>query len=311
MRIPDDALDRLSVALDEPDLSGTRYRLLEPLGQGGMGNVYVAEDTTLRRKVALKVLRVADSAGELAERLRVEAQVAARLEHPGIIPVHDLGQLPDGRVYYVSKLVQGQRLDAFAAQSESVAERLRVFVKICEAVAYAHSQDVLHRDLKPANIMVGDFGEVLILDWGTARGHSQHVAHTAGHGTPGYMGPEQMRGEALDARADVYALGATLAQVLTRVPPTDDAFPRAVGSLPRPLRAVVGKAMHPDYTQRYAGAVDLAADVVRYLDGEPVAAQRETPLERGARLLSKHRFIVIILLTYMLIRLIFFLALRR
>jgi len=299
MRLGDDALLRLTTALDEPDLSGTRYRLIGPLGQGGMGNVYVAEDTVLLRNVALKVLRVQDSTGELAARLESEARVAAALEHPGIIPIHDLGILPDGRVFYVSKLVQGIRLDEYAARTESLADKLRVFIKICEAVAYAHSRKVLHRDLKPANIMVGEFGEVLILDWGTAREQQADASHTAGHGTHGYMPPEQERGEALDARADIFALGATLREFVT------------LRSMPKPLASIITKAMHHDKSGRYDSALALSDDVARFIDGEPVAAHRETPLEMLVRQVNKHRFILIILLTYMLIRLIFFLALKR
>ncbi|MBK6765172.1 MAG: serine/threonine protein kinase [bacterium] len=311
MRLGDDTLDHLREVIDEPDLSGTKYRLLETLGQGGMGHVFVAEDTELRRKVALKVLRVGDAQGELVKRMQKEARTAARLEHPGIIPVHDLGLLPDGRVYYVTKLVHGQRLDEFAASTESVAERLRVFLKICEAVSYAHSQGVLHRDVKPANIMVGEFGEVLVLDWGTAGATEPSKGHTAGHGTPGFMSPEQCAGATLDARADVYALGATLYVLLTRDLSLDAARREHLRSLPRPLAGIIRKEQAQDLEQRYGSAKELADDIVRWLDGEPVSAYRETPLEKLARFLNRNRFIVIILLTYMVIRLIFYLALKR
>lgn len=311
MKLPDDTLNRLREAIEEPDLSQTKYRLIAPLGQGGMGNVYVAEDTALNRKVALKVLRVQDSHGELVARLMREAQTAAQLEHPGIIPIHDLGALPDGRVFYVTKLVQGQRLDEFAARTDSLNERLRVFERICEAVDYAHSRNVLHRDLKPANIMVGEFGEVLVLDWGTARGTSVDSALTAGHGTVGYMSPEQMLGDELDERADVFALGATLYFIVTRSDPGEGIAREHLRALPRPLAAIIRKALDKHRTGRYNSVRDLARDVIGYLDGEPVSAHQETPLDRLARMVSKHRFIVIILLTYMVIRLIFYLALRR
>jgi len=311
MRLPDSTLAHLSEVIDAPDLTGTKYRVIDLLGQGGMGNVFVAEDTELGRKVALKVLRVGDAQGELVKRMREEARIAARLEHPGIIPVHDLGLLPDGRVYYVTKLVQGQRLDEYAAQTESIAERLRVFLKVCEAVSYAHSQGVLHRDLKPANIMVGEFGEVLVLDWGTARGVNRDECHTAAHGTPGYMPPEQIAGATLDARADVYALGATLYVLLTRDLSANVTGREHLKSLPKPLAAMIRKALAQDAAGRYESVGHLAADVVRFLDGEPVSAYRETPLEKLSRFLNRHQFIVIILLTYMVIRLVFFLALRR
>lgn len=311
MKLADETLNHLSEVIEEPDLSGTKYRLQGPLGQGGMGNVFVAEDTVLERKVALKVLRVHDTSGELVRRMSAEARVAANLEHPGIIPVHDLGTLPDGRVFYVTKLVQGLRLDEFAARTESVPERLRVFLKICEAVGYAHSRGVLHRDLKPANIMVGEFGEVLVLDWGTARDIKVAHGHTAGHGTPGFMSPEQSAGAALDQRADVYALGVTLYVLLTRDLPHAALANEHLRSLPKPLAAVCRKATAPRATDRYNSVSELASEILKFLDGEPVLAYHETPLERLGRLLSRHRFIVIILLTYMVIRLVFYLALRR
>ena len=153
-----------------------------------------------------------------------------RLEHPGIVPVHDAGVLPDGRPYYTMKRVQGRRLDEHVANA-GISDRLRIFLRICDAVAFAHAHGVLHRDLKPSNVMVGPFGEVLVMDWGLsklmaedgqrnrgpgnpARGVQRRRAreHRTGSilGTPGYMAPEQRSGEALDQRADVYSLGAIL-----------------------------------------------------------------------------------------------------
>lgn len=311
MKLPDETLNHLREAIDEPDLSQTKYKLVAPLGQGGMGSVYVAEDTVLNRQVALKVLRVQDRQGELVKRMQREAQTAAQLEHPGIIPVHDLGNLPDGRVFYVTKLVQGLQLDEYAARAETQSERLRVFLKICDAVSYAHSKGVLHRDVKPANIMVGEFGEVLVLDWGTARGAEDLTAHTAGHGTKGYMSPEQAKGEPLDARADIFALGATLYALLTRTDAADGFMREQLRSLPKALAAIIRKAAHETREERYRTVAELAGDILRFLDGEPVTAYHETPLEKLARMVNRHRFIVIILLTYMVIRLIFYLALKR
>jgi serine/threonine protein kinase len=167
MRLDDEAISRLRAAVREPDLSGTRYRLRGVAGAGGMGTVYAVEDTELGRQVALKVLDVPDPGIE--ERLRREAQVLARLEHPGIVPVHDVGTLPDGRAFYTMKLVQGVPLDAYAARRPPLPERLRVFLRIADSVAFAHAQGVLHRDLKPQNVMVGAFGEVLVMDWGLAK----------------------------------------------------------------------------------------------------------------------------------------------
>ena len=167
--LSDKAIERLRAGADEPDLSGTRYRLLERIARGGMGVVYAAEDEKLERRVALKVLDVPGTEGDFANRLMREARVLARLEHPGIVPVHDVGTLADGRVFYTMKFVEGQRLDKFIEGVESVQDRLRLFLRICEAVAFAHARGVLHRDLKPANIMVGPFGEVLVMDWGLAK----------------------------------------------------------------------------------------------------------------------------------------------
>ena len=158
---------RLRAALREPDLAGTRYRLVEEAGAGGMGTVYVVEDPELRRQVALKVLDLPDP--DLEARLRREAQVLARLEHPGIVPVHEVGTLADGRVCYTMKLVRGERLDLAAARMPLLGDRLRLFLRITEPVAFAHAQRVVHRDLKPENVMVGAFGEVLVLDWGLAK----------------------------------------------------------------------------------------------------------------------------------------------
>ena len=167
--LSDKVLQRLRTAADAPDLSATKYRLLQKSSAGGMGTIYLAEDAQLQRKVALKVMHLADPTGEMAARMMREARVIARLEHPGIVPVHDVGELPDGRMFYVMKFVQGQRLDQYASDQRALPERLRVFQKICEAVAFAHARGVIHRDLKPENVMVGAFGEVLVMDWGLAK----------------------------------------------------------------------------------------------------------------------------------------------
>src|SRR5262249_31442166 len=151
------------VAASEPD--APRYELAEPIGRGGMGTVYRAHDRVLDRAVALKVLHRAPADAAARARMVREARVMARLEHPGVVPVHDAGELPDGRFFYAMKLVRGRRLDEEAARRTDLAERLRLFQKICEAVAFAHAQGVLHRDLKPQNVMAGEFGEVLVLDW--------------------------------------------------------------------------------------------------------------------------------------------------
>ncbi len=333
--LSDGAVARLKRAAEEPDLTGTRYRLVERLGSGGMGTVFLAEDTALGRRVALKVLHLPDTSGQLAARLLREARVLAQLEHPGIVPVHDVGTLGDGRVFYTMKYVEGPRLDRYLREAGSRQERLRVFEQICEAVALAHARGVLHRDLKPENIMVGPFGEVLVMDWGVAKilhaaesdaetqaeasagGAGGETAHGMVLGTPGYMAPEQARGEAeVDARADVYALGAMLRYVLTgHAPPEATTLSVAAGGasrsargeapehrLPRALAAVCGRAMAPDAGGRYASAEELARDVARFRDGEPVAAYREGMLEKAARLAARHKVAILLVLAYLVMR---------
>src|SRR3954470_12487737 len=166
--ISEQALDRLTGMLRAPDLSGTRYEILGELGRGGMGIVYLARDTALDREIALKIVDrgAAGTRSDSPDALAHEARILARLEHPGIVPVHDFGELPDGRVYYAMKRVRGDRLNRWVSAGRDVAERLAVFLRICDAVAFAHAHAVVHRDLKPENVMIGEFGEVLVLYWG-------------------------------------------------------------------------------------------------------------------------------------------------
>src|SRR5689334_17278786 len=209
--LSDDKLDHLRSVVSEPDFSATKYTFVKELGRGGMGAVYLAEDRELDRLVAIKVLNTPEVTDDLRKRMVREAQIIARLEHPGIVPVHDVGTLPDGRVFYAMKFVRGSRLDEYAAQNSSLRDRLRKFQAACDAVAFAHAHGVIHRDLKPQNIMIGSFGEVLVLDWGVAKivNTDEHGLHSdlcssafirgnTGHGTvigtPHYMSPEQARG---------------------------------------------------------------------------------------------------------------------
>src|SRR5215469_6865610 len=234
----DGTVDRLQANLQLPDLSGTRYRAVRFLAGGGMAAIWLAEDTVLQRRVALKVLD-ADDSPELASRLLREAHILAALEHPGIVPVHDAGTLPDGRVFYCMKYVEGLRLDDHLTRNPAISDRLRLLLRIAEPVAFAHSRGIIHRDLKPENVMVGPFGEVLVMDWGLGKvlsapvsessasagtaerpGSPRWNASSTGHGsvlgTPGYMAPEQLRGDVvrMDQRTDVYGLGAVLSFLL-------------------------------------------------------------------------------------------------
>ena len=325
--LSDQALDRLRAAADAPDLSGTGYVLIDKLGSGGMSGVFRVTDTALGREVALKVLGIEDSSGELGARLLREAKIIAQLEHPGIVPVHDVGTLPDGRVFYTMKLVQGRRLDQQREELGGVPERLRTFQKICDAVSFAHARHVLHRDLKPQNIMVGPFGEVLVMDWGLAKlldaeanaaieenpvsrgalpGGDLSVAETSGAetahgvvlGTPGYMAPEQARGEieAIGPRADIYSLGAVLKFLM-----------EGANRMPRALAAISGKAMAEDAQQRYSSVEELAHDIAHYLDGLPVSAYPEGAMTRLWRWTVKNSAWLLLILAYLVMRVLFIL----
>jgi serine/threonine-protein kinase len=172
-----------------------------------MASVYLARDRDLDRELAIKVLNTPLIDPSVQERMLTEARIIARLEHPGILPVHDLGFLPDGRMYYAMKFVRGRRLDVYARQGASLPDLLRLFLRICDAVAFAHANGVVHRDLKPSNVMVGPFGEVLVIDWGVAKLMSESERDGTILGTPGYMAPEQETGQAgrIDERTDVFA----------------------------------------------------------------------------------------------------------
>jgi serine/threonine protein kinase len=306
MTLDDRAVARLRRAVQEPDLAQTKYRLAGVAGSGGMGTVYIVEDVELRRRVALKILDFVDP--DLEARLRREARVLACLEHPGIVPVHDVGTLPDGRAYYTMKWVQGDRLDRYLSRPIALGDRLRLFLRIAEAVAFAHAHGVVHRDLKPENVMIGPFGEVLVLDWGLAKvldgagelAPAPGTEESAVLGTPGFMSPEQQAGGSakVDARADVYSLGVLLQWL------AGPGAPAALGAISR-------KSMAPRPDDRYPAVVAFAADVARFVDGATVSAHAENAVHRLLRVAKRHRVAIGIVVAYLAGRALIFLSTGR
>jgi eukaryotic-like serine/threonine-protein kinase len=296
-----------------------RYEIKEQIGEGGMGAVYLARDRELGRDVALKVLRAPVPTEEERERLVREAQILAALEHPGIVPVHDVGTLSDGRLFYVMKHVRGERFDDYARGNRSRAELLRAFLLVCEAVSFAHAAGVIHRDLKPQNVMLGPFGEVLVLDWGVAKVRSrtgtsitdrQLVRQDSGDrasataaGTPGYMAPEQVHGAA-DERVDVYGLGGILHFIILRAHPAPATGAESYYSsdAPAALQAICDRARAGDPDSRYQSVAELAGDIANYLDALPVAAHREGMVERVRRVAVRHRTAILLVLAYLVVR---------
>jgi serine/threonine protein kinase len=270
MDVSNSVLDHLRHVGALPDLTGTCYELQGEIGRGGMGVVYCARDRQLDRRVALKVLDVAFAG---------EARLIARLEHPAVVPVYDTGTLPDGRPFYAMKLVSGARLDRYAPEHPTLAERLRVVRRVGEALAFAHSHGIIHRDLKPQNVMVGEFGEVYVMDWGV----------DAVAGTPAFRAPDHQ----LDQRSDIYGLGALLQFLLP-------------ASAPSALRAIVAKAMSADPAARYPDATGLLADIERFEQGLAVEAWSEPVWHRLRRFGSRNAALLWLLAAYTVVKFLLF-----
>lgn len=306
-----DSCATLEVPIVDPGL----YHVVGEVARGGVGRILEAVDTRLQREVAIKELIHPDR--NRARFIR-EAMLTARLQHPGIVAVHEVGLFKDGGPFIAMKLVRGESLRDAVRKRATLAERMELLgavLAVVDAVAYAHSQRVIHRDLKPANVLLGKFGEVVVVDWGLAK--HLDVADTPGEaaadapaealpassgggettalgtivGTPAYMPPEQALGRHVDERADVYALGALLYQVLTGAPPiTGDTAQEVIAKLlssrplpvaervpevPADLAVIVDKAMRPDAAQRYRDAAELAADLRRFQLGQMLSVPRE------------------------------------
>jgi serine/threonine-protein kinase len=335
---------RPAPAPPEGAFTGLRYRPVRFHAKGGLGEVHVADDTELGRPVALKHIQDRHAhSEEMRRRFLREAEITARLEHPGIVPVYGLVHDADGQPYYAMRFIEGESLrDAiqrFHAQDDqprrdagrrtlALRELLSRFIAVCNTMAYAHSRGVIHRDLKPGNVMLGKYGETLVVDWGLAKHAGAQDKESGGSppadasappastsltemgqaaGTPAYMSPEQAAGrwDAVGPASDVYSLGAILYALLTGVSPVagrdaaealqkvkrgDFPPPRQVKpGVPRALEAICLRAMALRPQDRYAGALELKADVEHWLADEPVSAYREPLAVRARRWLKRHR----------------------
>lgn len=284
------------------------------VGRGGMGAVFKVFDRDLRRTVAMKVLSPeAEQSIDSMRRFVEEARITGQLDHPNLVPVHELGLTPEGRPYFVMKLVEGRTLwneihdgEQYPWVDGRIDDLLAVFLKVCDAVAFAHSRGVIHRDIKPQNIMVGAYGQVYLMDWGVAQTQRERDVARATHvhlppsgtrsagastdslvGTPAYMAPEQALGQVdgIDPRTDVFMLGGVLYEMLVRKPPYEGEnlwqviFQAIQGTvrtpeerlpdarMPKGLSRIAMKAMARDPAQRYQSVAEMRRDVERYLRG--------------------------------------------
>jgi eukaryotic-like serine/threonine-protein kinase len=315
------------------------------LGRGGIGRVLLAHDRHLGRDVALKELlgdpgrstagtppsAAVSRTRSLVARFLREARVTGQLEHPNIVPVYEVGQHADGTFYYTMRIVHGRTMAAVLKASRTLGERLGLlghYLDLCNAMAYAHSRGVVHRDIKPENVMLGEFGETVVLDWGLAKvrgkkdirsgeleselkilqeGKLEHTIDGSAIGTPAYMSPEQADGqvEAMDAQSDVWSLGAVLYELLTGRPPFEGATPfEIIGKvlkeevaapkaidprIPAELSAVALKALSRDKAQRYQQTGDLSRDVRAFMTGGRISAYEYSAFELLRGFVARHK----------------------
>lgn len=341
-RVTGDATQRAGDAPYESLLVETHLDELSLLAKGGLGIVYAAEDRDLGRRVAVKFLQPQHCHDALSRRqFMLEAEVTSRLEHPGVAPVYCVGEVDDHRPFYAMRLIDGQTLDqaiddfhdahpggVYDEQSSELRTLLHRFIAVCRTIAYAHNRGILHRDIKPSNVMLGRYGETLVVDWGLAMAvgredefkladertlmpqiTSDSSSSDSMAGTPAYMSPEQISGAAdLQPASDIYSLGAMLYRLLTDHNPieTDDIselrqrairgeFPRPgvhAPALSKPLEAICLKALATEPSARYRTALRLAEDLERHLADEPVTAYDESFSYVAARWVKRHLRVV-------------------
>lgn len=334
--------DRTATELGHVTQIGERFRIIRPHAEGGLGVVSLAKDVELNREVALKEIQqqFSHDIGS-RERFLLEAEITGGLEHPGIVPVYGLGHYQDGRPFYAMRFIKGDSLKVaierfHQSTSDSkwtieLRKLLRRFIDVCYAIEYAHNRGVLHRDLKPGNVMLGNYGETLVVDWGLAKTVDRPEVASAAEesilrpssgsgsaptqlgtaiGTPAYMSPEQAAGrlDQLGPASDVYSLGATLFNLLTGKSPITDTdiesvlskvvageIPHArdiLSDVPPALEGICRKAMRRQLEDRYLSPRLLAEDIERWLADEPVEAYREPVGKRMARWSRRHRTLV-------------------
>lgn len=338
------ALRKADAEPDRDDVSELQLQVesgihaLQFHAKGGLGAVFVGEDRQLHRTVAVKFIHSKLLNDQTArQRFELEAELTGRLEHPGVVPLYGLGQSPDGRLFYVMRYIDGVTLDDairqyHAAPSQRDSERtvefhrlLGCFMSVCQTIGYAHNRGIVHRDIKPSNVMLGRYGETIVVDWGLATpvaredrfritgektlmpssGSDAGTSSGGGAGTPAYMSPEQASDLAPTPASDIYSLGATMFKLLTGVNPVigetlaevkaniiDGRIKRVrevLAATPKSLEAICHKAMALRPNERYDTALDLARDVQRYLADEPVSAHNDSRSARVARFVRRHR----------------------